>query len=166
MPSVVCVRSFVPKLKNSASRDLVGHKRGPWNFNHRPYQIVKFRLSLLSDCVGDTADDFDLKLQLARKSHQRNHDLRTNLDAFALHLRGGLKNGARLHFRNLRVNNAEAATAMAEHRVKFVQLVHPTGNVLYRHAEFVRKFVLLGVIVWQELMKRWIEKADRCRQAF
>ena len=55
---------------------------------------------------------------------------------------------------------------MAEHRIKFVQFVHPPGNVLHRHAEFVREFVLLGVIVWQEFVKRWIEKADRRRQTF
>mgnify|MGYP003693996555 CR=1 FL=1 len=54
---------------------------------------------------------------------------------------------------------------MAEHRVKFVQLVYTTGNVLHRHAEFVRQFVLLRVIVWQKFVKRRIEKADRRRQS-
>ena len=126
---------------------------------------MKLRLSLLRYLPGDAADDFDLQFQFARESHQRNHDLRTHLDAFALHLCGSFKNCARLHLGNLRINDAEPATAMAEHRIEFVQLVDTPRDFFRRHAELVGEFVLLRGVVRQKLVERWIEKANRGWQA-
>ena len=40
MPSVVCVRSLVPKLKNCGFLgDLVGHDAGPRHFDHRADEV-------------------------------------------------------------------------------------------------------------------------------
>ena len=41
---------------------------------------------------------------------------------FFAHVGGGFEDGARLHLGDLRIGDAEAAAAMAEHRVEFVQL--------------------------------------------
>ena len=47
MPSVVWVRSFVPKLKNSASLAISSAtRRGARNFDHRADQIIELRLLL------------------------------------------------------------------------------------------------------------------------
>ena len=62
----------------------------------------QFPLHLMSkdmNLVGDAADNVDLQLELARKSNQRNHDLRPDFDSFALHFGSRFKHGARLHFR-------------------------------------------------------------------
>ena len=71
-------------------------------------------------------DDVDLKFEFPRKSDERNHDLRVDLGSFALDFGGRLKHGASLHFGNLGINNAQSAAAMAQHRIKFMQLVHTT----------------------------------------
>ena len=44
MPKVVCVRSLVPKLKNSASfRDLIGHQRSARQFDHGADHVLDLR---------------------------------------------------------------------------------------------------------------------------
>ncbi len=82
-----------------------------------------------------------------------------------LHLGSGFKNCARLHLGNLRKRNAEPATAMAEHRIEFVQLVDAPRDLFDRHAQLVGQFVLLRVIVRQKFVERRIEKTDRGWQA-
>src|SRR5229473_4595513 len=47
------------------------------------------------------------------------------LHAFLLRINGRLKNGARLHLRDLWVGDAEPASTMAEHGVELVQLLNP-----------------------------------------
>ena len=54
---------------------------------------------------------------------------------------------------------------MTEHRVELVQLVDAPGDLFDGDTELVRQFALLGVIVRQEFMKRWIEKSNCRRQA-
>ena len=106
---MVCVRSFVPKLKNSASlRDLVRDERGARNLNHRPDQIIEFRLFLLRHFGGDAMHNLDLELQFTRITNQRNHDFGPHLFALLLHRGGGFKNGARLHLGNLRDKQSQA----------------------------------------------------------
>ena len=83
-----------------------------------------------------------------------------------MHFRGGFKNCARLHFGNLRINNAEAATAMTQHRIEFMQLVNTARDLFNVDAQFVGQFVLLRVVVGQEFVQRRIEKTDRRRKTF
>jgi len=45
------------------------------------------------------------------------------LNAFFVHGDDGFKNGARLHLGNLGVGDTQAASAMAEHRIEFMQLL-------------------------------------------
>ena len=47
-----------------------------------------------------------------------------------------------------------------------MEFVHATLDVLDRNPDLVRKILLLRLGVWQELVKRRIEKADACRAAF
>ena len=101
-PSVVCVRSFVPKLKNSASRAIWSATSAARGISIIvPTRYLNFVFFLLRHFVSDATHNVDLQLQLARKSHERNHDFGADLYAFGLHLRGGFKNRAGLHFGNL-----------------------------------------------------------------
>lgn len=51
------------------------------------------------------------------------------LYAFLLYRNGRLENRSRSHLGDLRVGNAEVAVAMAQHRIEFVQLLHPAQQV-------------------------------------
>ena len=55
---------------------------------------------------------------------------------------------------------------MAEHRIKFMEFVHTTGDLLNGDAKLVREFVLLGVIVRQKFVERWIEETNGGGQSF
>ena len=55
-------------------------------------------------------------------------------DAFLLHFGGRFENRAGLHLRDFREGDAETATAMAEHRILLVQLVHAALQCFDRHA--------------------------------
>ena len=51
-PNVICVRSLVPKLKNSASGDLVGRQRRPRHLDHRAELVVDLHAGLLLELFG------------------------------------------------------------------------------------------------------------------
>src|SRR4029450_9387023 len=141
--------------------DLVGHERRARDFDHRSDEITEFGLSFLRHFGRDAADDIDLKLYPARKSHQRNHDFGADLNSVCLHFRGRFKDCARLHFGNFGINDAETTTAMAKHGIKFMQLVHAPGDFFGGHAEPIRQFALLRVIGRKKFVQRRIEKPDR-----
>ena len=61
-------------------------------------------------------------LQLADRGDQRDHDLGDDAEALVLdQFAGGLHDGPHLHVVDLRVGDAQAAAAVAEHRVELVQ---------------------------------------------
>ena len=81
---MVCVRSLVPKLKNSASSAISSAaKRRARDLDHGADQIVELCLLLLGDLFRHAVDDLDLKLELLGKTNERNHHLGPHLDAFA-----------------------------------------------------------------------------------
>ena len=49
---------------------------------------------------------------------------------------------------------------MSEHRIKFVQLVNASRDLLNRHPKFVSQLVLLRVILRQKFVQRRVEKPD------
>src|SRR4030095_2862186 len=147
--------------KLGITRNLIRNKRGARNFDHCPDKISEFRVRFLCHFTGYTPDDVDLKITVARTSHQWNHDFRTDLDSFSLDCGSSFKDRPRLRFGNFRINDDEPAASMTEHGIKLVQLVHATRDVFNRDAELVRKLVLLRVIVRQKFMQRWIEKTNR-----
>ena len=84
-PNVVCVRSFVPKLKNSASRgDLVGRDAARGTSIIVPTQEVDLDAFRLEDLLRGLAHDLRLVRELAHVPDERNHDLRLDVDAFLL----------------------------------------------------------------------------------
>ena len=84
-----------------------------------------------------------------------------DLDAFGLHLGSRFKNRASLHFGNLGKRDPKTATAMTEHRIEFVQLMHAARNLFHRDAELIRQFILLRVIGGQKFVQRRIQKTNR-----
>ena len=125
---MVCVRSFVPKEKNSrVVRELIGAESGRRKLDHRP-DLVRRGLCLealphfLFDV--DQAPDvlpFDLlpvddELQLVLVHDDGNHDLGRHAHPFLLQGVDGLEDRADLHFVDLGIRDRDAAAAVAEHR--------------------------------------------------
>ena len=108
-----------------------------------------------------------------RGSDERNHDLRLHLPSLLLDVAGSLKNGAALHFGNLRIDDAKPASPVAEHRIELVELLHAIQQFFFlgdfrqrrvlclEQRHFNHEFFALG----KELVKRRIEKTNRHRQA-
>ncbi len=108
---------------------------------------------------------FGEHLQLALRADQRDHDLGLGVDLLFLAGDHGLGDGRDLHLQNLGIGDRQAAAAVAEHRVHFVQLADAGLHVGRRDAEFLGSFGLRLGVVRQELVQRRIQQADRDRQA-
>ena len=80
-------------------------------------------------------DKVDLEFELLWEAHERNHDFGTNFDASGLNLGRSLKYRACLHFRDFRIDNAQATTAMSKHRIELVKLFDTACNAVYRNSE-------------------------------
>ena len=144
MPRPVCVRSLVPKLKNSADcGDLVGGQRAARDLDHRADHVVQLRPSSRPGPRAPLVHDLDLQVQLLLEADQRDHDLGLDLDAFLLHLRGGLEDRPRLHLGDLGIDDAQPAAAEAEHRVELVQLLDALLDARRGHADLLRQLRLL-----------------------
>ncbi len=110
-------------------------------------------------------DDLNLQVELPLEADQRDHDLGPNLDAFLLHLRGGFEDRARLHFGNLGIPDAEAASAEAQHGVELVQALHTLVEARHGHTHLLGQFLLRFLAVRQEFVERRIEEPDGGRVA-
>ena len=91
-----------------------------------------------------------------------------DLQPFLLQLNGRLDDGARLHLGDLRIRDAEAHAAMAEHRIELVQLLDAREQLPLR---FELALVAVGhfelgdlhhqvFALRQELVQRRIDRAD------
>ena len=167
MPSAVCVRSLVPKLKNSAVSAISSAVSAPRGTSIIvPTRYLSFTFFSACTSFGDAVDDLDLQIELLLEADQRNHDFGLDLDAFLLHDRRRFEDGAGLHLGDLGIDDAQAAAAEAEHRVELVQLLDALVDRLgrRRRASSPSSACCSGV-VRQELVQRRIEEADRRRVA-
>ena len=146
-------------------RDLVGRQGAARDLDHRADQVRELHALLLHHFHRRAAHDLLLVRELLHVAHERDHDLRLHLDAALLHVRRGFKDRARLHLGDLREDDAQTATAEAEHRVEFVQTFHPCMDLLVADAHLCGEFTLCLLIVRHELMQRRIDRTDRHRPA-
>ena len=138
---------------------------------------------------GDPHHDLLLVLQFLDAADQRNHDLRNHLDTLLGYPDGGFEDGARLHLRDLRIGDAQAAAAMAQHGVELMQFFHPLEQFPEHRLEVLHFGAELGVRsgefpllldvgigqdgevhhqvfpLGQELVQRRIEGADHHRES-
>ena len=166
-PSCICVRSFVPKEKNSAtsasspartaargSSIIVPNENGTFG------RVAKTSAATLSTMRAH-ADE------LLARHRERDHDLRDD----ARRLRsptsaGGLEDRAHLHRVDLGVGDREAAAAVTEHRVELVEILDALLEPRRRETpSSVGELLDLLLLVRQELVERRIEQANRDRQA-
>ena len=140
--------------------DFVSSEGATGHFDHRPNLVVDLHLLFLLHFGGHAPDDLHLEIQFALEAHQRNHHLGLHLDALFLHFGGRLKDGARLSFSDFRIGDAQSATAVAQHRVGFVQGGDAVGDLFHGQTELGSEVGLRGCVMRNELMKRRIEQTD------
>ena len=96
--------------------------------------------------------------------HQWDHDL--GIDGYALtcNLAGGLKQGLRLHLGDFRKRDPQPAPAMSQHGICFRHQIDGSAQAFVRNVQSVCERDDLSLRLWQELVERGIEQADRHRE--
>ena len=142
MPKVVCVRSLVPKEKNSAvCGDLAGPERRARQFDHGADLIFDLALGLGGDRFRHGVDALLDEIEFGLAGDERHHDFRHDRRAGrAAGLDRGLEDGARLHLRDFRIGDRQPAAAEAEHRIELVQLARAVGELFRIGAHGLRDF--------------------------
>ena len=145
--------------------NLVGGERTARDFDHGADLVFKLHLFLRHHFLGDAMDDFRLEIEFLLEADERDHHLGFHRDLFLRDIGGGFEDGACLHLGDFRIGDAEAAAAVAEHRVELVEFGDALDDLLDADADFLREVELLLLGVGQELVKRRIEEADGGREA-
>ena len=123
-PSVVCVRSLVPKLKNSAfSAISSARERRARQLDHRADAGTARRRRVSSHDLGHARATISSCISSSSRSVPTSGIMisGSTVLAFLLHRDGGLEDRPRLHLVDLGIGDAEPAAAVAEHRVELVQ---------------------------------------------
>src|ERR1019366_339491 len=152
--------------------DLIGNQRCSWQLDHGSHQVFDLVLLLGKYLFRHPTHDGGLVRHLVQSAGERDHDLRFHLHAFLGDLDGSLEDGAHLHFRDLRIGNAEPAAAMAKHGIDLMQLLHTVEQRAqlfqlgrFRLGDFqLRDFHHQVFAARQELVQRWIDGADGDRE--
>ena len=140
--------------------DLAGHQRRPGEFDHGAHEeVIDARFG------GFGAHDIRLVAQFLDRVDERDHDLGADDDALRPALLGRRKDCARLHLGDLRVDYPQAAAAEAEHRVLLTQALYLLLQALERNRHILRQRADVFVPNRQELVQRWVERADSDGQA-
>mmetsp|Transcript_24850 Transcript_24850/g.42860 ORF Transcript_24850/g.42860 Transcript_24850/m.42860 type:complete len:481 (-) Transcript_24850:1748-3190(-) len=128
--------------------------------DHRADRELDGPTRLLEHLVRRPHDETLLVLQLLLGGDEGDHDLRDHVEALGLDLQRGLEDGRHLHLGQLRVHDAEAAAAVAQHRVALLQVRPHRLQLVQRHVQHRHQRCQLFVGVGDELMEGGVEEAD------
>src|ERR1035437_4707464 len=170
--------------------DVAGGERGARNFDHGADHVLEFRHAGLAErFLGNRDHDLLLILEFLDAADQRDHDFGDHLHALLEDLYDRFEDGARLHFGDLGIGDAETAAAVAQHGVELVEFfdaLEQVGDdgleILDLGAELLvlghQLALLLDIGIGQdgdvhhevfalgeELVERRIERADDHREA-
>ena len=140
--------------------DFVCSNSGARQLNHRADEKFNVNTRFFKDSLRRINDYLALQGEFVDMPDERNHNLRQYLNPALRDIYRGFKDGARLHHGYLRIHNAESATAMSQHRVKFVQLLHALTQFLRGDTETFREFIDFCLRFRQEFVQRRIQRAD------
>ena len=142
-------------------RQLIRQKSGTRNFDHRTDQIRQRHPGLLDQPVSDGASLLLEDSKFFPVDGQRMHDLGQDLDPFFPAFDRGLDDRGHLHVEDLRVGDAQPASAMAQHGVGLVQLFAAVFDLLWIKARDLAQFFNAGIVFRRKLMQRRIDQTDR-----
>ena len=131
-------------------------------FDHGADKVFNGLAGLGEDGLGGVVDLGAGDLQFALGGDEGDHDLGDRGDACGFFGGdGAFEDGAGLHFVDFGVGDAEAAAAVAEHRVGFGQFGSPAAHGFEVGTEAGGDFGEFLVAVRQEFVERGVEQADR-----
>src|SRR5260221_2499051 len=145
--------------------DFVGKQNGARQLHHGADGVRNFHAGGLEQTVRNFARGLVENRHLFSVESERNHDLRYYFNLLLVAFDGRFDDGAHLHLQNFRIGDRQAAAAMAEHGVGFVQLLHTARYDFHGNAQVLGKLRLLIQFVRHELVQRWIDQANRDGQA-
>ena len=146
--------------------DLVGADRRPRRLDHRADDDVGLLLQPLSGAFDLLLDPGAGQVQLLTSDGQRNHHLDDRVLAALAQVGGRLHQGAHLHAVELRLDDAEADTTGADHRVVLGPRLGGGEHLLLVVVEAGRRLLDVQLLDrGQEFVQRRVEQADRHRQA-
>ena len=105
-------------------RDLIRDQAGARQLDHRADEVINVSSLFFENFFGHAANDRCLVRHFFQRRDERNHDFGIDLYAIFGDGDGRFKNGARLHLGNFRISDSEPASAMSEHGIELVQLLH------------------------------------------
>ena len=129
--------------------------------NHKIDIHAGFILNLLANRLNARGNHF----QFLWQGNKRHHDFRKwRLSGAPRYLCGSFKDCPGLHLGDFRIGNGKAHTAMAKHRVEFVQLVHPHAQRFHIGIDDCGDLGDFVIGMRQEFMQGRIKQADGHRQ--
>ena len=152
-------------------RDLVGGDRRARDLDHRADRDVEAVLArglhalLGADLLDRLLGQLAKKRELLLRADERVHDLGLRIDLLRLALDRRLDDRADLHAEDLGVGDRQTATAVAEHRVRLMQLRDAALDLLEAEAHLLRELGLLLLVVRHELVERRVKQAHGDGQA-
>ena len=105
-------------------------------------------------------DDIPLVAELLVVAHQRHHDFHLDRNAAFFDVHGRLDDGACLHLGDFRIGVAQAASAVAEHRVHFVERIDARLDFVVADIHLRCHFALALLVLRNEFVQRRVEQAD------
>src|SRR2546427_5879393 len=98
--------------------DLVRDEGGPRDLDHRAELVVHGDPLPVHDALRLLLEGLSFDPQLLGQAHQRDHDLRADVDAFFLEPARRFEDGAHLHLGDFGEHDPEATASEAQHRVR------------------------------------------------
>ena len=142
--------------------DLVGADRRPRRLDHRADDHVRLLLQTLAGAFDLLLDPGAGEVQFFTGDGQRDHHLDDRVLAALAQVGGRLHQGAHLHPVELRLDDAEADAAGADHRVVLGPRLGGGEQLLLVVVETGRRLLDVQLLDrGQELVQRRVEQADR-----
>src|SRR6266568_4321758 len=146
-------------------RYFVSRQGGARQFDHRADQVLDLDAVTGYCFITDRHGVLLENRQLLGGRYQRNHDLRNYAETLVFHqLADRFHDGCNLHVVDFRVGDSQAAAAVTQHRVEFVQRFDLVLEGVDRHLHRLRQLDDILFLLRQELVQRRIEQPDGHRQ--
>eukprot|EP00754_Rhynchopus_humris_P025711 Rhum_TRINITY_DN14960_c6_g1::Rhum_TRINITY_DN14960_c6_g1_i1::g.130403::m.130403 len=146
------------------ARDLVRRHARARHLDHGAHLVRHLHAALLKHPLAHSDAALLHDGELLHLAHERDHDLGDDVHPGAqLHVTRRLEDRLHLHVVDLVVREAEADTAVSQHRVRLRQRADPLRDGVDADAELAREVGLCGVVMRDKLVQGRVQEADGAR---